>query len=643
MAEKVGSLRADFIVDIADAQVNLNTIEKDVKSTVDRTNELLKQLGKDSDTPALRRILGRLKSGTMTADDYNFLRELQKDVTQQIKSGAPNAERLQTISSIISGAKSGFMEFAPRPEREKVDRQDYLGRTEQQVIRLMTRIRELDKYQLRGLRLQFEELKHAGVNVDRQLKVIDRTLGLLNQPELNSLGNVRTGKGSNPRAFRYATQNLAYGFEDALVSYQLGGMKAAARAAGNNVSAIAATMIPNPGYAAAAIAGTALVTAGIGYAADKYGDQKKFEENEKRFEAGLMRIQALAEKKVDVLENLGLGNLAGIEKDLDSVKKKLEVLKESRTQVASEEQKINNLLPKLSTGAFGVDWSGRYKSYEGQRDAASAKKMSLDEEIKTLEAERELINKYSSPLYKSVFSNMALGNKASQQMSDYRHRSGYDMTKTEFDAMMMQMREKSEDVTKAMFHNEFDRSTNTWRTVQDYQSKHWTGKEMQEFYRTPKDIRENTHKSNLKAFDSMEKQFEIDNKNRVNDLLKTVDDANRNPLEKLQEKYKQLNKLFDSATPSEKFANIDKFTQMQVDELRGLVQDRKPTEKPVLAASDPLSREDAAQKQKFMSMSYTSIFDTRMKEQIEVSKKALSQLEAIKKNTGIKPKVAIIK
>lgn len=69
--------------------------------------------------------------------------------------------------------------------------------------------------------------------------------------------------GQSSNRFRFAAQNVGFGVDDAIQSYQFGGAKASIRAASNNVTAIAGMLISNPIIAAASVIAISAASAAL--------------------------------------------------------------------------------------------------------------------------------------------------------------------------------------------------------------------------------------------------------------------------------------------------------------------------------------------------------------------------------------------
>lgn len=75
----------------------------------------------------------------------------------------------------------------------------------------------------------------------------------------------------NSNRFRFAAQNVGFGVDDAIQSYQFGGAKASIRAASNNVTAIAGMLISSPIIAAASVIAISAASAALPAIMDKFG------------------------------------------------------------------------------------------------------------------------------------------------------------------------------------------------------------------------------------------------------------------------------------------------------------------------------------------------------------------------------------
>lgn len=84
----------------------------------------------------------------------------------------------------------------------------------------------------------------------------------------------RDGKRLSPEhagRFRFIAQNVGFGVDDAIQSYQYGGMRASIRAASNNMTAVAATAIPSPIIAAVAVVALSAISAALPSLLDRLG------------------------------------------------------------------------------------------------------------------------------------------------------------------------------------------------------------------------------------------------------------------------------------------------------------------------------------------------------------------------------------
>jgi hypothetical protein len=261
----------------------------------------------------------------------------------------------------------------------RIDEEDFAGTNIRQLMikldpamdRFRERLSTLPVDKLREIERHFERMVAEGRRLESQLRTVRYVLrGMPSGPggsggaippgggprilwgdwsdddgDGGGRGSGGTGAGSNVRRFRYMTQNLAFGFEDALVSYQVGGARGAARAVGNNLSAIAAAGISNPVTSAAAIAGIAVITASVGPIVDRLlGSTEKAEEAAKRRIQYEKEVLNLLEAQVELQNRLARGSSgtieAGMYSDEDKLGKSIAAMKQNQAWRSEAEQKI---------------------------------------------------------------------------------------------------------------------------------------------------------------------------------------------------------------------------------------------------------------------------------------------------------------
>lgn len=156
-------------------------------------------------------------------------------------------------------------------------------------------------------------------------------------------------KGENARQFRYVTQNVAYGFEDALTSYNMvgggaEGARMAARAASNNVSAFG-TMFKNPTAGAAFIGGTAVAAAAVGPVADMYekafdtanGAGERFAETLDKIYERTERLSKAEFKIRDIDSRSGaISKMGDYNDDVELDKRKLSTARSKRQELLAQ-------------------------------------------------------------------------------------------------------------------------------------------------------------------------------------------------------------------------------------------------------------------------------------------------------------------
>ena len=106
----------------------------------------------------------------------------------------------------------------------------------------------------------------------------------------------RRGDGGFGHRFRFATQNVAFGIDDAIQSYHYGGVGASIRAASNNLTAVAGMSISNPAIAAATVVGLSIGTAALPMILKRMGfaDEKQIAAANYKYESKTNHQSALA-------------------------------------------------------------------------------------------------------------------------------------------------------------------------------------------------------------------------------------------------------------------------------------------------------------------------------------------------------------
>lgn len=263
------------------------------------TDEQRRKIEQEQDGARYQEWLRTRANGPSQGEIRSVRQEEEEAIRGQEEARKRNAEQQRRHDSgRYNGIGSTDFSRSTRPETygEWKNRQDPRmtntaygrdanGGLDEGMALFQRNLAKLDDRQLEKVRAKFGEINTEARNVSRQMDAIDREQRRRGtQPEygpgapgsyghqewLRQQADPRSAmSGSARRRFMYATQNIGYGIEDAAVSYQLGGVKAAARAAGNNVSALA-SLIPNPGIQLASIIGVAALTASAGPLADAF-------------------------------------------------------------------------------------------------------------------------------------------------------------------------------------------------------------------------------------------------------------------------------------------------------------------------------------------------------------------------------------
>jgi len=291
--------------------------------------------------------------------------------TQAEEEARADEVRLRRISTQLRIDSEREAAARKRARDFRLDEDDFIGvnvnrpftKLDTSMNRFRERLSTLPTEKLREIERHFERMVADGKRLEAQLIAVRQVIrgmpsgpGGLGGPILpgdvsrgfgggGGDGGLGTGWGSDVRRFRYMTQNLAFGFEDALVSYQVGGARGAARAAGNNLSAIAAAAISNPVASAAAIAGIAVISASVGPIVDKLmGSTEKAEEAVKRRIQYEKEVLDLLEKQVELTNRLARGSSGTIQSGMlaeeDQLKKNVRTMGQNQAWRSEAEQKI---------------------------------------------------------------------------------------------------------------------------------------------------------------------------------------------------------------------------------------------------------------------------------------------------------------
>lgn len=109
--------------------------------------------------------------------------------------------------------------------------------------------------------------------------------------------NSRFNRGDQHR-LRFATQNFAFGIDDAIQSYHYGGIGASIRAASNNATAIAGLGISNPMAAAGAVVAISALSAVVARLAPLLDNSRTFVEDEKSSRTNYYRTSSALEQSL---------------------------------------------------------------------------------------------------------------------------------------------------------------------------------------------------------------------------------------------------------------------------------------------------------------------------------------------------------
>ena len=219
-----------------------------------------------------------------------------------------------------------------------------------------TNAKELESYTRGLVKLErnLEKAEREGRDVAVSLKRVRDEIGRINATPVKDLfqgnaGNrrgggatasgMRIGANSETRNFRFVSQQLAFGADDFMQTYQLGGLKSGMRAMSNNLTAIAGLAIPNPALAAGAVVGISALSASLPPLVDWLNSLSTGVADLERVNAEIARIQHLAamDAKIKILiDDSDLNGLEAYIKQLENTKIKIQFEAEYLEKQASD-------------------------------------------------------------------------------------------------------------------------------------------------------------------------------------------------------------------------------------------------------------------------------------------------------------------
>lgn len=179
--------------------------------------------------------------------------------------------------------------------------------------------------------------------------------------------------GATSNRFRFAAQNVGFGVDDAIQSYQFGGAKASIRAASNNVTAIAGMLIGNPMVAAASVIAISAISAVLPTIMSRFGVKDS-----------LSSITRTARHELRNTDSAGYQEQFYRENYVTNQERF------RKSGIAFDAVRAGDSYDALSSSTFGADFSTRTKEIAGQNDHIKRNKMSKEnlERDKGLERDR---------------------------------------------------------------------------------------------------------------------------------------------------------------------------------------------------------------------------------------------------------------
>jgi hypothetical protein len=165
----------------------------------------------------------------------------------------------------------------------------------------------------------------------------------------------------NAHSFRFVSQQVGFGIDDAIQSYHYGGVGASARAASNNLTAIAGMGIANPAIAAGTVVALSIATAALPVVLKQVGIDKVDHAAGASARYGFKASSHLTrgESPVEHLEASSRTLLSGLEDN--------ETEQEKFTKAHEDLRKFKGLNEKFAVGSF---MHRRASNFMGAADAA---------------------------------------------------------------------------------------------------------------------------------------------------------------------------------------------------------------------------------------------------------------------------------
>lgn len=199
----------------------------------------------------------QLKAGKTSASDMllaaRTLKRLEKEEANWLAQLATKQRNLDAGSSGVGPAYGTASEAAYQEQLQSTLRRD-AQQAQLQFSAAQSRLQRQEKEEL-------DQYRRAGFTKAQSERLLAG----------QSAGSAWSLSGRSSNSFRFAAQNVGFGVDDAIQSYQYGGTRAAIRASSNNATAIAGMLIAQPVAAAVAVIAISALSAVLPIALDKVG------------------------------------------------------------------------------------------------------------------------------------------------------------------------------------------------------------------------------------------------------------------------------------------------------------------------------------------------------------------------------------
>lgn len=330
--------------------------------------------------------------------------------------------------------------------------------------------------------------------------------------------------GINSHNMHYMMNNAAYGVEDAIVSYQIGGVAGATRAATNNLTAIAGTAISNPMTAAATIVGIAVVGAALPPMLKWIESAQKGNDITEKFIKTYKELQKDAERGVDLGRLVKSGSSKAVDTEMSKIESDIETLDAVNQGLASKDKFARARMEKAGgfsendersavnrrtiavmlddldwfTGIGNGEYSGKVK------EALSAEQEIKQGQTKRLENEEQKARKQAE--LKSLKDVIQKKRDAEQYDEKFTESRGDVMKDIAYDEKMLGRAMKEEEFRQKMLAQRTGRKQ---KLTRDYQTTGRTQEELDKVIKAEDEFFNKEEEETVKEIKLKERQKEL--------------------------------------------------------------------------------------------------------------------------------------